>query len=133
MKWESAAALVAAALVTAACADSKPAAPPATTAPAAAVAPAATAPAATAPAVTTAASAEFGVPECDEYMNKWLACVDSKVPAEQRAIYKSSIEQSKASWKQAASTPQGKQGLAMACTQSLAATKQALAAYNCNW
>lgn len=132
MKWESAAALVAAALVTAACADSKPAAPPATTAPAATVAPATTAPAATAPATTTASS-EFGVPECDEYMNKWLACVDSKVPAEQRAIYKSSIEQSKASWKQAASTPQGKQGLAMACSQSLAATKQALAAYNCSW
>jgi hypothetical protein len=128
MKWESAAALVAAALVTAACADSKPAAPPATTAPAAKVAPATTAPAA-----TTAASSEFGVPECDEYMNKWMACVDSKVPAEQRAIYKSSIEQSKTSWKQAASTPQGKQGLAMACTQSLAATKQALAAYNCTW
>jgi hypothetical protein len=128
MKWESAAALVAAALVTAACADSKPAAPPATTAPAATAAPATTAPAA-----TTVASAEFGVPECDEYMNKWLACVDSKVPAEQRAIYKSSIEQSKASWKQAASTPQGKQGLAMACTQSLAATKQALAASNCTW
>jgi hypothetical protein len=128
MKWESAAALVAAALVTAACADSKPAAPPATTAPAASVAPATTAPAA-----TTAAAAEFGVPECDEYMTKWLACVDSKVPAEMRGTYKAAIEQSKASWKQAAATPQGKQGLAMACKQSLDATKQALAAYNCSW
>jgi hypothetical protein len=127
MKWESAAALVAAALVTAACADSKPAAPPATTAPAATVAPATTAPAA------TVASSDFGVPECDEYMNKWMACVDSKVPAEHRATYKSAIEQSKTSWKQAASTPQGKQSLAMACTQQLAATKQALAAYNCSW
>lgn len=131
MKWESAAALVAAALVTAACADSKPAAPPATTVPAA-TAPAATAPAATAPATTTAA-AEFGVPECDEYMNKWLACVDSKVPAEARATYKAAIEQSKTQWKQAAATPQGKQSLAMACTQSLQATKQALASYNCTW
>jgi hypothetical protein len=128
MKWESAAALIAAALVTAACADSKPAAPPATTAPAATAAPATTAPAA-----TTVASSEFGVPECDEYMNKWMACVDSKVPAEHRATYKTAIEQSKTSWKQAASTPQGKQSLAMACTQQLAATKQALAAYNCSW
>jgi hypothetical protein len=127
MKWESAAALVAAALVSAACADSKPAPPPATTAPAATVAPATTAPAA------TVASSEFGVPECDEYMTKWLACVDAKVPAEMRGTYKTAIEQSKTSWKQAASTPQGKQGLAMACTQSLAATKQALAAYNCTW
>jgi hypothetical protein len=128
MKWESAAALVVAALVSAACADSKPAAPPATTAPAATTA----APATTAPAATVA-SAEFGVPECDAYMTKWLACVDSKVPAEMRGTYKAAIEQSKTSWKQAAATPQGKQGLAMACTQSLAATKQALAAYNCTW
>ena len=128
MKWESAAALVAAAFVTAACADSKPAAPPATTAPAATVAPATTAPAA-----TTVATSEFGVPECDEYMTKWLACVESKVPAEARATYKTAIEQSKSQWKQAAATPQGKQSLAMACTQSLTATKQALAAYNCTW
>jgi hypothetical protein len=127
MKWESAAALVAAAFVTAACADTKPAAPPATTAPAA------VAPATTAPAATTVAASEFGVPECDEYMNKWMACVDSKVPAEHRGMYKTAIEQSKSSWKQAASTPQGKQGLATACTQQLAATKQALAAYNCTW
>jgi hypothetical protein len=127
MKWESAAALFAAAFVTAACADTKPAAPPATTAPAA------VAPATTAPAATTVAASEFGVPECDEYMNKWMACVDSKVPAEHRGMYKTAIEQSKSSWKQAASTPQGKQGLATACTQQLAATKQALAAYNCTW
>ena len=128
MKWESAAALVAAAFVTAACAETKPAAPPATTAPAATVAPATTAPAA-----ATVAPSEFGVPECDEYMTKWLACVDSKVPAEARATYRAAIEQSKSQWKQAAATPQGKQSLAMACTQSLTATKQALAAYNCTW
>ena len=128
MKWESAAALVAAALVTAACADSKPAAPPATTAPAATVAPATTA-----PAVTTIAASEFGVPECDVYMTKWLACVDSKVPAEYRGQYKSAIDASKASWKQAATTPQGKASLVQMCTQSMAATKQALASYNCTW
>jgi hypothetical protein len=133
MKWESAAALVAAALVSAACADSKPAPPPATTAPAATVAPVTTAPAATAPAATTVGASEFGVPECDEYMTKWLACVDSKVPTDLRATYRNAMEASKSQWKQAAATPQGKQSLASACTQSLAATKQSLAAYNCTW
>jgi hypothetical protein len=128
MKWESAAALVAAAFVTAACADSKPAAPPATTAPAA-VAPATTAPAAT----TTGAASEYGVPECDSYMKAWQACVDSKVPAEYRAQYKTAFDASKASYTAAAATPQGKAGLAQMCTQSMAATKQALASYNCTW
>lgn len=126
MKWESAAACTAALVMTVACAESKAPAPAATTAPAATVAPATTAP----PAAT---ASEFGVPECDNYMKSWLACVDSKVPEAMRGTYKTAIEQSKAQWMQAASTPQGKAGLAMACTQSLAATKQALAAYNCTW
>jgi hypothetical protein len=50
-----------------------------------------------------------------------------------RPTFKASIDQAKASYTAAASTPQGKSGLAMACTQQLAATKQALAAYNCTW
>lgn len=127
MRWESAAALVAAVFVTAACSETKEATPPAA-APAATVAPATT-PAAT----TAAATSEFGVPECDAYMKSWLACVDSKVPEQMRGTYRTAIEQSKAQWKQAASTPQGKAALAASCTQSLAATKQALAAYNCTW
>jgi hypothetical protein len=126
MKWESAAACALAVLVTAACSDSK--AP----APAASAAPATAAPATTAPAVAST-DAEYGVPECDAFMKAWQACVDSKVPAEQRAVYKASFDAARSSYKQAASTPQGKAGLAMVCTQQLAATKQALAAYNCTW
>jgi hypothetical protein len=125
MKKDWAAACAAALLMSVACAESKAPAPPPSTA--------AVAPATTAPAATLAAASEFGVPECDNYMKSWLACVDSKVPESMRATYRTAIEQSKAQWKQAASTPQGKESLAMACTQSLAATKQALAAYNCSW
>jgi hypothetical protein len=126
MKKEWAAACVAA-LISVACGESKAPAPAASAAPATTAA----VPATTAPA--TAAVSEFGVPECDNYMKSWLACVDSKVPESMRGTYRTAIEQSKAQWKQAASTPQGKEALAMTCTQSLAATKQALAAYNCSW
>ena len=126
MKKEWAAACVAA-LISVACGESKAPAPAASTAPAATAAPATTAPA------VAAAESEFGVPECDAYMKSWTACVESKVPAEMRGTFKASIDQAKASYKAAAGTPQGKAGLAMACTQQLAATKQALAAYNCTW
>jgi hypothetical protein len=44
-----------------------------------------------------------------------------------------SLEQTKAAWKQAAATPQGRDGLAMACTQAEAGAKQAMAAYGCAW
>jgi hypothetical protein len=126
MKWVSAAALVAATLVTAACADSKPAAPPAT-APAATVAPATTAPAAT---VATVGVRRARVRRVHEQVDG-LCRLEG--PAEARAQYKAAIDASKASWKQAASTPQGKAVMAQSCTQQLAATKQALAAYNCTW
>jgi hypothetical protein len=128
MKWESAAACALAVLVTAACSDSKAPAPAASAAPASGEA--GTTGGA---AETKAAPSEYGVPECDAFMKAWAACVDSKVPAEQRAVYKQSFDAAKASYTQAASTPQGKAGLAMVCTQQLAATKQALAAYNCTW
>ena len=101
--------------------------PPATTL---AAQPAATAPAATAPA---AATSDFGVPECDSYIRKYLACVDSKVPADQRAMVRQSIEATQAQWKQAASTPQARQSMAATCLQAEAGAKQAMASYGCTW
>jgi len=101
---------------------------PAKTAPAAA--PAATQAPAAAPAPSGAA---FGVAECDDYMAKYLACVDSKVPEAARAALRQSLEQTKVQWTQAASTPQGKAGLAMACKQMTETSKAAMAAYGCTF
>jgi len=103
----------------------KPAAAPPSSAPAATPAAAAAPPAATA--------SGFGVPECDEYMTKYLACIDSKVPEAARAMVRQGLDQTKASWQQAAATPQGKQGLAAGCKQATEAAKQAMAAYGCSW
>src|SRR5262245_35956625 len=79
------------------------------------------------------AAGDFGVPECDAFMKKYLACIDGKVPEMARAPLRQALDQQKAAWKQAASTPQGKAGLAAGCTQAEAATKQAVAAYGCQW
>lgn len=113
-----------AALLTVACGEAPP---PAKTAPAAT--PAAAAP--SAPAASTASG--FGVPECDDYMTKYLACIDSKVPEAARAAVRQGVEQTKASWAQAAQTPQGKEGLAMACKQATEAAKAAMSAYGCTF
>jgi hypothetical protein len=106
--------------------DTTPPPPPATT-----MARPAAAPATTAPAMV--ASGDFGVPACDQYMKKYMACVDSKVPEQARAMMRASLEQNKAAWKQAAATPQGRDGLTMACAQAETAAKQAMAAYGCAW
>jgi hypothetical protein len=110
-------------------AEQAPAAPPAQ-------APATTAavPAATAPAATVATADEVGVPECDSFLKKYYACLDTKVPAEAKPMLKSSVDQMRASWKQAAaSSPQAKSALATGCAQSETQAKASMAAYNCTW
>ena len=117
---------LAAALVAAACGGGTEPAPP----PQKAAAPPVTA-AARPPAAV--ADGDFGVKECDDYIRKYLACVDSKVPEAARAMVRQGLEQTRTSWKQAASTPEGRSGLASACTQATAAARQSMGAYGCQW
>jgi hypothetical protein len=100
--------------------------PAATPPPASTSAPAAT----TAPAVT---ASEFGVPECDEYFKKYLACIDSKVPESARAQVRLGLDQTKAAWKQAAANPDAKAALATGCKQATETAKTAMTAYGCTW
>lgn len=100
----------------------EPAAPAAVEAPAVEAAPAEVAP---------AEVAGFGVPECDAYLQKMAECIDSKVPEAAREQFKTSLEASRSAWQQAASTPEGKAGMAAACTQATEAAKTAMGAYGC--
>jgi hypothetical protein len=92
-------------------------------------------PAADAKAVAPAAApaGETGVPECDSYIQKYETCVNNKVPESARPMVRQAFDQARTSWKQAAATPQGKQGLSMACTQALEAAKTSMSAYGCEW
>ena len=105
-----------------------------------------TAPAATATTTTAApsntaatnmkaapAAGKIGVEECDDYIAKYEACLNSKVPAAARATMKSSFEQTRESWRKLAATPQGKAGLAQACKAAHDAAKQSMAAYGCTF
>ena len=104
----------------------KPAAqPPATQAPATVAARPATLPMMT--------GGDFGVAECDNYMKKYMACVDSKVPESARAMMRQNLDQTKVAWRQAASTVQGRASLASACTQMDAQSGPAMKAYGCTW
>ena len=81
----------------------------------------------------TAKGDEIGVPECDEYVTKYEACLRSNVPEQARAMLENSLEQSRKSWKAAAANPQAKSALASACRQALETAKQATSAYACTW
>ena len=87
------------------------------------------------PATTTTASAgeKIGVPECDDFIAKYDACVSSKVPEAARAQYKSAIDQWRASWKKLAENPATKGSLAAACKQAAEQQAAALKSYGCTW
>ena len=83
--------------------------------------------------VGVATGGQIGVPECDEYLTKYEACVQGKVPESVRATFSQSMNQMRDAWKQAAVTSAGKAALATGCKQALAAAKQAMTAYGCQW
>jgi hypothetical protein len=93
--------------------------------------PPASAPATAAPAASGAA--EFGVPECDDYMRNYLACIDTHVPEASRAMVRQQLDQTREQWKQAASTSEGRSALAVGCKAATDAAKTAMSAYGCTF
>lgn len=76
---------------------------------------------------------KIGVPECDDFIAKYDACVSDKVPAAARAQYKSAVAQWRASWKKLADNPSTKGSLAAACKQAAEQQAAALKAYGCSF
>ncbi len=89
----------------------------------------------TTPATTTAANTgeKIGVPECDDFIAAYDACVSSKVPEVARAQYKTAIEQWRTSWRKLAENPQTKASLAAACKQSAEQARTSMKTYGCTF
>ena len=87
------------------------------------------------PAASTSNTAgdKIGIPECDDYLNKYEACVSGKVPDAARAQYKSSLEQTRKSWREMAANPQTKAGLAKACQMATDQAKQTFKMFGCDF
>jgi len=75
---------------------------------------------------------KIGIPECDEYIEKYTKCISDKVPEAARQQMKDAMDQSTKAWKEAAAGP-AKDGLATACKAALDAAKQATASMGCEW
>lgn len=81
---------------------------------------------------TTASGDKIGVAECDEYIQKYEACV-GKVPAAAQATYKQSLDTMRTTWKKSAETPQGKAALAQGCKTALESAKASMSSFGCSW
>jgi len=94
---------------------------------------AATAAASPAAATTASAGEKIGVPECDEFIAAYDACVSSKVPETARAQYKTAIAQWRSSWSKLAANPNTKATLAAACKQSAESARASMKSYGCTF
>jgi hypothetical protein len=81
----------------------------------------------------TIADHSIGVPECDNYVKKYMECVGSKVPESARAQYQAAFDAAQQAWRQAATTPEGKAGLAAGCKAAETAAEQAMKTYGCSF
>lgn len=81
--------------------------------------------------VATSTAGDVGIAECDDYLNKYQACVLTKAPQSARATLKQSLEETRSVWRTASATPNGKAGLAAACKQVREASRASLRAYGC--
>jgi hypothetical protein len=88
-------------------------------------------------ASTTPASKEtgdkVGIPECDDFIAKYDACVANKVPEMMRAQYKSMVTEWRNSWKKLAADPSSKPTVVAACKQMAAQQAAALKAFGCTF
>ena len=75
---------------------------------------------------------KIGVPECDEYIEKYSKCIMDKMPEASRQQMKDAMDQSAKAWKEAAAGP-GKDSLAAGCKAALDAAKQSTASMGCEW
>ena len=82
---------------------------------------------------TNASGDSIGVAECDQYLAAYESCLKDKVPAAARDMMKTSFESTRASWRQAAATPEGRAGLATACKTARDAARQAMSSYGCQF
>ncbi|HEX8000094.1 MAG TPA: hypothetical protein VF528_17030 [Pyrinomonadaceae bacterium] len=87
------------------------------------------------PAATTApASGEkIGIADCDDFLSKYEACVNDKVPAAARAQYESSIKQWRDSWRQLAANPQTKGTLVQVCKSAAEQAKTSMTSFGCSF
>ena len=82
---------------------------------------------------TTASGDKIGVAECDDFIDKYEACITGKVPEAARAQWNSTLKQWRDSWKQLAANPQTRSTLAAACKMAADQTRQSMKPYGCDF
>ena len=90
-------------------------------------------PATTTTTTKTSSGEKIGIAACDDFIDKYDACVTSKVPEAQRATYQSTLKQWRDSWRELAKNPMTKGTLEAGCKQAAEQAKTSMKAYDCTF
>ncbi len=82
---------------------------------------------------STAGADAIGVAACDDFLAKYAACVNDKIPAQARPAFEQSLQATRDGWKQALATPNGRDTLEAVCKQVKESTAAAVQAYGCSF
>lgn len=84
-----------------------------------------------APTAVAASGDSIGIAACDDYLDKYEACISEKVPAEVRATLKTSLDQTRDAWRSTMASGAGKDQLEAACKTMYDSAKASMSAYGC--
>jgi len=82
---------------------------------------------------TTTSGEKIGIPECDDFIAKYEACVSGKVPEMVRGQFKNALTEWRKNWKKLAEDPANKEQLTKACKQAAEQQAAALKSYGCTF
>ena len=83
-------------------------------------------------AATTSSSEKIGIPECDDFIAKYNACISDHVPAAKKAEYKENIDAFARAWKQLMANSD-KSTVAAACKRHSDMARENMKSFGCEF
>jgi hypothetical protein len=83
--------------------------------------------------VAAAQAQSTGIAVCDDFLTKYDACVVTKIPEAQRAMYKTQLDTTRKAWLDMSKNPTTKATMEATCKQTMDATKTSLTALGCSF
>jgi hypothetical protein len=77
---------------------------------------------------------KIGVPECDDFVAKYEACITDHVPADKQRQFKENIDGFRRAWRQQlAANPDTRTALPAACKRHLEQARIAMSQFGCEF
>jgi len=82
---------------------------------------------------STANAEKIGVPECDEFIAKYEACITDHVPAAKKTQYRENLAMWSKAWREIMVKSGSPQGVAEACKRHIIASRESMKSFGCEF